>query len=221
VTAIGEVIGRVGRPPPQHIRSIGNRREVGATPPIPFLHLEGRPRISEVDIEIRPIQDGDWLAIVALDSSVYGADGLSEAPDVLGSRGRASPATSFVLEAGARLAGYVLALPYPEGQYPDLGRAKIGGFRSTNLHLHDLVIDREFRGAGLAGRLLRRLAGAARSAWYERISLIAVGGSAGFWRAKGYAAHPDVAVPPCYGADPVYMSKPVTSVLRPMPVASG
>jgi ribosomal protein S18 acetylase RimI-like enzyme len=163
------------------------------------------------DVRVRPIRDDDWPAIAALESSVYGPGGLSEPPAALESRGRVSPGTSFVLDAGARLAGYLLALPYPSHRCPDLDRAENGVFDSSNLHLHDLVVDRDFRGAGLARRLLGDLTGAARSARYESISLVAVGGSAGFWRAQGFTADPGVAVPAGYGRDSVYMSSPLTS----------
>jgi GNAT superfamily N-acetyltransferase len=155
-------------------------------------------------MRVRPVKDGDWPAVVALESSVYD-DGLSEDPDALASRGRASPATSFVLDTGTRLAGYLLALPYPEDRFPTLTRAETVVFRSTNLHLHDIVVARELRGRGLAGRLLRHLDDASIAAGFERISLVAVAGSAGFWRARGFLAYPRVAVPACYGTDAVYM----------------
>ncbi|MFF1798820.1 GNAT family N-acetyltransferase, partial [Kitasatospora sp. NPDC058263] len=69
-----------------------------------------------------------------------------------------------VLETGDRVAGYVLALPYPRFRYPDLTRPEERTFDSRNLHLHDLVIADDLRGRGLGSRLLRHLtAVAARS----------------------------------------------------------
>lgn len=105
--------------------------------------------------------------------------------------------------------GYLLALPYPMYQYPDLTRAESTVFDSRNLHLHDLVIDERFRGRGLAKHLLRHLAEVARTRTHERISLVAVGGSDPFWSANGYRAHHEVAVPSSYGVNAVYMSKAV------------
>jgi ribosomal protein S18 acetylase RimI-like enzyme len=161
---------------------------------------------------IRQISDSDWDSIVALEASAYEGDGLSEGRAVLKSRACASPATCFVLETGERIAGYVLSLPYPAFRYPDLTRAEepaARSFRSRNLHLHDLVIAGRFRRCGLGNRLLRHLTATARSSRYERISLVAVGGSGTFWSANGYHSHPDLVLPESYGANAMYMSRSI------------
>jgi ornithine decarboxylase len=156
---------------------------------------------------VRPINTDDWNAIAALEAGAYTASGLSESRAALDSRARSSPATSFVLDAGGRIRGYVLALPYPLFRFPDLARAEDTVFRSSNLHLHDMVVGDEFRGRGWAKRLLRHLTDTAMSSRYKRISLVAVGGTAGFWSAHGYRVHSDIALPAGYGPDAVYMSR--------------
>jgi ribosomal protein S18 acetylase RimI-like enzyme len=158
---------------------------------------------------IRHISDSDVDSIVALEASVYEGSGLSEGRVALESRACASPATCFVLEIGQRIAGYVLSLPYPIFQYPDLTRAEERVFRSRNLHLHDFVISDGFRRCGLGRHLLHHLTVTARSNMYERISLIAVAGSDTFWSAKGYRAHPELALPGSYGPNAVYMSRAI------------
>lgn len=160
---------------------------------------------------IRHIAEGDWDGIAELEAGAYTRLGLSEGRAELESRGRVSPRTCFVLDAGERLAGYVLALPYPQYTYPELGRAEPGrlGAGEGNLHLHDLVVAEEFRGRGLACRLVRHLTVTAAMRRYERISLVAVGGSEAFWTARGYRTHREVAPPAGYGADAVYMSRTV------------
>ncbi|WP_327370423.1 GNAT family N-acetyltransferase [Streptomyces sp. NBC_01217] len=160
-------------------------------------------------MRIRHISDGDWDGITALEASVYTDHGLSEGRAALQSRAHASPGTCFVLDSGRRIAGYLLALPYPMFEYPDLDRTEDVIFHSRNLHLHDLVVAEEFRGRGLAKRLLHHFTATAGSKGYEGISLIAVSGSATFWSANGYRAHHDVAPPRSYGADAVYMSRSV------------
>jgi len=156
---------------------------------------------------VRPIRDRDWDSIVQLEAAAYAEGGLSEGRAALESRGRAAPATSFVLDTGERIVGYLLALPYPRFRYPDLARAEQSVIDSSSLHLHDLVIDGGFRGNGLAKRLLHHLTETARLKMYERISLIAVAGSHGFWSANGYHAHPEIVLPSSYGANAVYMSR--------------
>ncbi|MFD9907506.1 GNAT family N-acetyltransferase [Streptomyces sp. NPDC059063] len=165
-----------------------------------------RPR---PDVRIRSIADGDWDGIAALEAEVYTRLGLSEGRAALESRARASPGTCFVLASGRRTAGYVLALPYPPFQSPDLARTERAAHSSRNLHLHDLVVAEDFRGRGLARRLLRHLTATARAGAYERMSLVAIGGSETFWSAQGFQGHREVPLPDGYGTDALYMSAPV------------
>lgn len=158
---------------------------------------------------VRDIRDRDWDSIVGLEAAAYRESGLSEGRVALESRGRASPATSFVLDTGEQIAGYLLALPYPRFSYPDLQRPEQVVFDASNLHLHDLVIAASFRKRGLAKLFLRHLTDTARARTYEWISLIAVGGSEAFWSANGYHPHPEVTLSSGYGANAVYMSKAI------------
>lgn len=161
------------------------------------------------EVRVRAIAEDDWPRIAALEAGVYAPASLSEGVEALRSRGRASPETCFVLETGDRVAGYVLALPYPRLRYPDLTRPEERAYDSRNLHLHDLVIADDLRGRGLGGRLLRHLTRVARRSSYERISLVAVGGTAGFWAGHGYRPEPGAELPAGYGDGAVYMSCPV------------
>lgn len=161
------------------------------------------------EVRVRAIAEDDWPRIAALEAEVYAPASLSEGVDALRSRGRASPETCFVLETGDRVAGYVLALPYPRLRYPDLTRPEERAYDSRNLHLHDLVIADDLRGRGLGSRLLRHLTAVARRSSYERISLVAVGGTAGFWTGHGYRPEPGAELHGGYGDDAVYMSCPI------------
>jgi ribosomal protein S18 acetylase RimI-like enzyme len=161
------------------------------------------------DVRVRRVSDGDWDGIVALEASAYRDSELSEKRSALESRARSSPDTCFVLDREQRTAGYVLALPYPMFQYPDLALEEETVFSSRNLHLHDLVVAERLRGRGLAKLLLRHLTVTAGSKAYERISLIAVGGSETFWAANGFHALDEVVLPMSYGKNAVYMSRAV------------
>lgn len=151
---------------------------------------------------IRHAVDGDWAVIAALEAGAYQEIGLSEDLEVLKSRGR----TAFVLELDGTTAGYVLALPYPAFQCPDLARPEQDVVTSTNLHLHDIVIADEHRGRGLGRLLVSRLVQEAKETGYERISLVALGGREKFWSANGFHPYPRITVPSCYGPEALYMS---------------
>ncbi|MEU5591487.1 GNAT family N-acetyltransferase [Streptomyces sp. NPDC020298] len=144
--------------------------------------------------------------MAALEAAAYADCSLSEGQDALESRGRSSPDTCFVLELGGRIAGYVLALPYPRFHCPDLTAPETTVFHSHNLHLHDLVVAEDLRGRGLGTRLLRHLTAAARARGFQRISLVAVGGMETYWQAHGYRPHREAGPPPGYGSEAVYMS---------------
>jgi ornithine decarboxylase len=160
---------------------------------------------------IRPITADDWPAITDLEADAYSGTGHSETRVALESRARSSPATSFVLDVGGSVRGYLLALPYPKFRFPEPDRVEETVFRSSNLHLHDIVVAKEFRGRGWAKRLLRHLTDTAKSFRHEEISLVSVDGTAGFWFARGFRAHPEVALPSTYGPDAVYMSRAITA----------
>jgi GNAT superfamily N-acetyltransferase len=167
------------------------------------------PVCAPADVRVRHIAGRDWGAIAALEDRAYADRALAEGREALQARGRASPGTCFVLDAGGAPEGYLLALPYPPSHCPELHGAEEARYASANLHLHDIVVAEHLRGAGLAGRLLARLTATARARRYERISLVAVAGSAGFWSRRGYRPHPDVAPPAGYGPGAVYMSRAV------------
>lgn len=177
--------------------------------PLPHQWVRG-PRV-------RAITEADWDAVAEIEHAAYAPLGLCEGREALRSWAALSPDTCFVLELDRRVAGYVLALPFPAGCAPSLGRpedtdaaevADAGEF-SGNLHLHDLVLAEDVRGRGLSRPLLRRLEAVAAARVFEGICLVSVGGSEGFWEAAGYRARPEVPVAEAYGPQAVYMSKPV------------
>jgi predicted N-acetyltransferase YhbS len=166
-------------------------------------------------MRIRGIAEADWPRLAALEAEAYTDLSLAEGEELLRSRARASAGTCFVLDLDGRLAGYVLALPYPRLSCPDLARPEHVVHHSANLHLHDLVVSAPLRRRGLGTRLVRHLTDTARARGFETMSLIAVTGKEPFWQAYGYRAHRETALPPEYGADAVYMSTEVAAATRP------
>ncbi|PJN21412.1 GNAT family N-acetyltransferase [Kitasatospora sp. CB02891] len=162
---------------------------------------------------IRLLQEDDWDELVALEERSYSASGLSEGREALRSRHRASPSTCFVLEHPGGFGGYLLALPYPLFRCPDLSLAEPGavpdGDRGSNLHVHDVAITEELRGRGLAGRMMRHVYDVASAAGHRTVSVVAVLGAQAVWGPLGFRARPEIGLPASYGAEAVYMVKPL------------
>jgi GNAT superfamily N-acetyltransferase len=163
--------------------------------------------VTDDTIRLRQLADADWDEVVALEARAYAESGLSEGPDVLRSRGSVSPSTCFVLEHEGRFGGYLLALPYPQGQCPELTLAETSDHRSANLHAHDFVITEDLRARGLSPHFVRQIEQEARSQGFDRISMVAVQRSHVLWHRLGYAVQPEVGLPESYGREAVYMSK--------------
>ncbi|MDX3663094.1 GNAT family N-acetyltransferase [Streptomyces sp. ID05-26A] len=161
---------------------------------------------------MRLIEPGDWDRIGEIEAAEYGARGLAEGRELLKSRW--GKETSFVLESEGRVDGYVIALPYPLDTGPDPAIAERVVHRSSNLHLHDIVVSEELRGRGWAGRMTGRLVERARRSGYQRISLVALGGVTGFWAGQGFESRPDVPLPDGYGPGAVYMSRVIADEER-------
>ncbi|MEW2512445.1 GNAT family N-acetyltransferase [Streptomyces sp. NPDC046870] len=159
---------------------------------------------------VRGITEADWPQVAALEAGAYADTSLTEGEAVL--RSRAPAGTSFVLELDGRIAGYVLALPYPRLHCPDPARPERVAHHTTNLHLHDLVVSAPVRRRGLGTRLVRHLTDAARARGFATISLVAIAGKEPFWRANGYRPDHGARVPAGYGGGAVYMSAQVAAV---------
>ncbi|MEW2283206.1 GNAT family N-acetyltransferase [Streptomyces sp. NPDC047841] len=161
---------------------------------------------------VRGITEADWPQVAALEAGAYADTSLTEGE--AGLRSRAPAGTSFVLELDGRIAGYVLALPYPRFHCPDPARPERVAHHTTNLHLHDLVVSAPVRRRGLGTRLVRHLTDAARARGFATISLVAIAGREPFWRANGYLPHHEARVPAGYGSGAVYMSAQVAALRK-------
>jgi diaminopimelate decarboxylase/GNAT superfamily N-acetyltransferase len=173
---------------------------------------------------VRAVTEADWDVIAEIEDAAYAGLGLSEGREALRKWAALSPDTCFLLELDRRVAGYVLALPYPPRHTPSLGHPERtdavevaeAGAVSRNLHLHDIVLAEDVRGRGLSKLLLRRLEAVATVHMFEHICLVSVGGREGFWAAAGYRAHHEVAVDESYGSQAMYMSKPLEVARLPV-----
>lgn len=123
------------------------------------------------------------------------------------------PRGCLVLRHGARVAGYAVSFPWTASRAIALNAAtgRLPDAPDT-LYLHDLALLPAARGTGAGRAAVQYLAALARSLGLPTVSLVAVGGTSGFWERVGFAtvSVPDLApVLGTYDPGARYMVRPV------------
>ncbi|KAA2215320.1 GNAT family N-acetyltransferase [Pseudoroseomonas oryzae] len=102
------------------------------------------------------------------------------------------PAGCLILARGGEAAGYAISHPWRLGAPPALNTRLVAlPARPDTFYLHDVALLAEARGGGAARGLLARLE---QLAGVLPVSLVAVGGTADFWRRLGFVAVEDPAL---------------------------
>lgn len=129
----------------------------------------------------------DLPAVIAAAAAVH--PDYPEDQAVFAERLRLAPSGCHVL-AGERglLCGYLISHPWPAGAVPALN-SLLGVLPEgeTNWYLHDLALLPAARGTGAASAIVSKLVEQVARTGYRSVALVAVNGSAGFWRRHGFA----------------------------------
>ncbi len=135
----------------------------------------------------------DLAAVAAIAARVHPA--YPEDAAVFAERLALSPAGCLVLPRAEGIGGYVLSHPWPLGQVPALN-ARLGAVPAAAdaWYIHDLALLPAARGTGAASACVAILARHARERGLRRMALVAVAGSAGFWRRHGFREAHDQAL---------------------------
>lgn len=144
----------------------------------------------------RAMRASDLPSVEALGNRIHAT--MPESAAVFAERCALFPPGAWVAEHRGRLAGYTLFHPWRHLQPPPLD-SLLGGLPAHPdiLYLHDVVVDPMRRSLGLAGAMIERLPLIARSLALPAIELVAVLGTANFWRGHGFMAleNPALAAP--------------------------
>ena len=143
-------------------------------------------------------------AIAAAVHPAYPEDGAVPAE-----RLRLSPAGCLVLDADGVVEGYVVSHPWHALDPPKLDTL-LGALPAPagTWYIHDLALVPAARGRGHAEAIVRRLVAEAERAGLPSLSLVAVNGSAPFWRRHRFIAAGDGALREAlasYDTDAVFM----------------
>ena len=163
--------------------------------------------MTAVSTRWRPMTAADLPAVNALAALIH--PGYPEDAAVFAERLRLYPPGCRVLERDGELAAYVVSHPWVDRAPPPLNTL-LGELpaRPTTYYLHDLALMPEVRSSGAAAQAVTALIEQARYEQLPSLSLIAVNGSAGFWRRQGFEAVEDQALAKklrSYGDDAQFM----------------
>ncbi|MBE0368417.1 GNAT family N-acetyltransferase [Pseudoalteromonas aurantia] len=148
-------------------------------------------------MSINLITENAWVDILNIQAEAY-VEIEPEDVNILKSKWLLSPTTCAVYQAGDTISAYLLAHPWPSEIPPKL-HEECPITASLNLYLHDLALARESRGKGVAKKLVTNLVDIAKAQGFNKILLVAVQNSGGFWSKFGFINIPDAVICPSYG----------------------
>lgn len=122
----------------------------------------------------------------------------------------------LVLAQGPDIAGYVVSHPWLALQPPPLN-SLLGNLPASpsTFYIHDLALEHQARASGAAARIVEALGRQARRMAAPTMSLIAVNGSEGFWRRRGFQVVEQPVLASklrSYGRDALFMARDLTAM---------
>ncbi|MGH1539838.1 MAG: GNAT family N-acetyltransferase [Arenicella sp.] len=154
---------------------------------------------------IQEIQECNWDEILHIQEEAYREIG-SEELNILKNKQKYSPSTCLVsISKANEVQGYLLAHPWSGKEPPKLFETLPSISDPDRLYLHDMVVSPKFRGVGLGTKLVKHLFSIVKDQQVNKIALVAVQGSCGFWANNGFNVVTDVRVDSSYGNDAVLM----------------
>ena len=157
-------------------------------------------------IQIRFLKTADMADVLRIQDYCY-TEIEPESFDSLRAKILASPSTCLIAESSEGAVGYLIAAPII---YPNLPALNSPTFElaagADTLYIHDLAVDRDGQGKGVAQSMVRASIDAAKRSGLSRACLVAIQNSQSFWEQFGFetVAEPaDELVPKLasYGAD--------------------
>ncbi|WP_157964781.1 GNAT family N-acetyltransferase [Algibacillus agarilyticus] len=147
---------------------------------------------------ISPINENAWDDIIQIQNAAY-TDIEPEDVNVLKSKWYSSPQTCAVFtNHNGKVLAYLLAHPWASKTPPTLNQT-IPITNCSTLFIHDLALALEERGKNRGKELVHYLIDNAKAQHYEKILLVAVQNSTGFWAKFGFLAVPSDKICSSYG----------------------
>lgn len=143
-----------------------------------------------MELQIIPMTEGHLPSMMRIQSMCY-TEVDPESTQCLAAKLRASPGTCFVALASGTLVGYLIALPWSRHSVPLLNDERCVLPQLPDcLYLHDIAVDPSTRSFGVGSALVERFFDTLRSLGVPHATLIAVQGTAPYWRRKEFKERP-------------------------------
>lgn len=154
---------------------------------------------------ITKISEPCWHGILTVQAQAY--SGVApESLEVLKSKWQASAELCFVYKDAHGVQGYLLAHSWNSHVPPKLFEVLPKDSSGDILYLHDMAVSHHAQGQGVAGQLFHKLLQRAKIQPYQRILLVAVQASQGYWFKHGFREIANATVCESYGKDAILMS---------------
>lgn len=142
--------------------------------------------------DIRPLAPADMAAVMRIQALCYSAI-TPESAGSMGAKRAAAPQACFGAWRGARLLGYLLAVPVRWPALPPLDHPVCEvPAQADTLYLHDLALSPQARGSGAGAALVAAALAAGRRLGLAGAALVAIQGSGPYWQRHGFAARAPV-----------------------------
>lgn len=138
--------------------------------------------------ELRPMQERDIPAVLAIQEESYAAEVLEDEA-VIRSRLAAFPTLAWVAQDAQGVCAYLFAYHSRLGKVTPLDGEFQPHTEADCLYLHDLAVARRAAGRGIGPALVQQNLQHAQAAQLRYSALVSVQDSAEFWSRQGYRTH--------------------------------
>ncbi len=142
-------------------------------------------------MKVVAMQERDLQSVQEIETKAYAGD-LVESFDVLLAKYRLMPELCFVARVDDQVAGYVIAHGWDRDTSPGLHKVYEALPEVEAVHIHDMAVDPQFLGRGIARALLAALDAACIAKALPEMTLVAVAGADTFWAKMGFSVERSV-----------------------------
>ncbi len=161
-----------------------------------------------MEIKVQPLHQRNIDDVLRIQKTAYADDFLEDTESFI-AKLNASDDTSWGAWHDGIMIGYLVAVPMTTDEGLGFNTSRISTVSIADarvVYIHDVAVDPEVRGRGVADLMLGRLEGVVAGLAVSEWRLVSVQESQGFWENRGFVVSPEP--PPIgYGPEAVLMTR--------------